>query len=62
MDGRSAWAARLGVTLAPSSGLFFGKLVEVTVAEGRCRVVQADRNDPCPFGSGKKYKHCCGRA
>ena len=19
------------------------------------------RNDPCPFGSGKKYKNCCGR-
>ncbi len=19
-------------------------------------------NDPCPCGSGKKYKHCCGRA
>jgi len=20
------------------------------------------RNDPCTCGSGKKYKHCCGRA
>ena len=20
------------------------------------------RNDPCPCGSGKKYKFCCGRA
>ncbi|HHX20350.1 MAG TPA: hypothetical protein GX722_01040 [Clostridiales bacterium] len=19
------------------------------------------RNSPCPCGSGKKYKHCCGR-
>ncbi|WP_242854336.1 SEC-C metal-binding domain-containing protein [Oxobacter pfennigii] len=19
------------------------------------------RNDPCPFGSGKKYKKCCGK-
>ena len=19
------------------------------------------RNDPCPCGSGKKYKHCCGQ-
>jgi hypothetical protein len=19
------------------------------------------RNDPCPCGSGKKHKHCCGR-
>ncbi|HLN83423.1 MAG TPA: SEC-C metal-binding domain-containing protein, partial [Candidatus Binatia bacterium] len=21
----------------------------------------AGRNDPCPCGSGKKYKRCCGR-
>ncbi len=23
--------------------------------------VQAGRNDPCPWGSGKKYKRCCGK-
>ena len=23
--------------------------------------VKIGRNDPCPCGSGKKYKHCCGR-
>ncbi len=22
---------------------------------------EVGRNDPCPCGSGKKYKHCCGR-
>jgi preprotein translocase subunit SecA len=22
---------------------------------------RAGRNDPCPCGSGKKYKNCCGR-
>ncbi len=21
-----------------------------------------ERNDPCPCGSGKKYKQCCGKA
>ncbi len=27
------------------------------------RVTQrVGRNDPCPCGSGKKYKHCCGKA
>ena len=20
------------------------------------------RNEPCPCGSGKKYKHCCGKS
>lgn len=24
------------------------------------RVVKIGRNDPCPCGSGKKYKKCCG--
>ena len=24
-------------------------------------VPKVGRNDPCPCGSGKKYKHCCGR-
>ena len=25
------------------------------------KVVKIGRNDPCPCGSGKKYKVCCGR-
>jgi preprotein translocase subunit SecA len=25
------------------------------------RVEKVGRNDPCPCGSGKKYKHCHGR-
>ncbi|MBE3587209.1 MAG: HEAT repeat domain-containing protein [Thermoanaerobacteraceae bacterium] len=25
------------------------------------RVAKIGRNQPCPCGSGKKYKHCCGR-
>jgi len=24
-------------------------------------VKKIGRNDPCPCGSGKKYKHCCGK-
>ena len=24
--------------------------------------VKVGRNDPCPCGSGKKYKKCCGQA
>lgn len=26
------------------------------------KVEKVGRNQPCPCGSGKKYKHCCGRA
>ncbi|HOU14600.1 MAG TPA: SEC-C metal-binding domain-containing protein [Anaerolineae bacterium] len=31
-------------------------------AELAARFAQARRNDPCPCGSGKKFKHCHGRA
>ena len=39
---------------------------EVSPAETQKRAKTADgkkigRNDPCPCGSGKKYKNCCGR-
>ncbi|MGM9618293.1 MAG: SEC-C metal-binding domain-containing protein [Oscillospiraceae bacterium] len=27
--------------------------------QAACRL--GNRNDPCPCGSGKKYKNCCGR-
>jgi SEC-C motif-containing protein len=35
-----------------------GKVKAMTVVrEGK----KTGRNEPCPCGSGKKYKHCCGR-
>jgi len=39
---------------------------EVSAAEAKKKPVRADggkvgRNDPCPCGSGKKYKNCCGK-
>lgn len=30
-------------------------------AQGDGKKKKVGRNDPCPCGSGKKYKHCCGR-
>ncbi|HNQ97586.1 MAG: YchJ family protein [Spirochaetales bacterium] len=36
-----------------------GRLVPTTIVRSGAKV---GRNDPCPCGSGKKYKHCCGRA
>jgi SEC-C motif-containing protein len=35
-----------------------GRMVPQTVVRSAPKV---GRNDPCPCGSGKKYKHCCGR-
>ena len=32
-----------------------------TVKKQPRKVAKIGRNDPCPCGSGKKYKQCCGR-
>ena len=32
-----------------------------TVQQRPAAKKKVGRNDPCPCGSGKKYKHCCGR-
>ena len=37
---------------------------EITKAYKRSKIAVSNkigRNDPCPCGSGKKYKKCCGR-
>jgi uncharacterized protein len=34
----------------------------IRTEEPRRRTAKAGRNDPCPCGSGKKYKRCCGGA
>ncbi len=34
-----------------------GTVGQTTVRKGK----KVGRNDPCPCGSGKKYKHCCGK-
>ncbi|MDR1901401.1 MAG: YchJ family protein [Treponema sp.] len=36
-----------------------GEVVPKTIVRSGPKI---GRNDPCPCGSGKKYKHCCGRA
>jgi SEC-C motif-containing protein len=35
-----------------------GDIVPTTIVRSAPKV---GRNDPCPCGSGKKYKHCCGK-
>ncbi|MGA2948731.1 MAG: SEC-C metal-binding domain-containing protein [Candidatus Sulfotelmatobacter sp.] len=30
-------------------------------SEPRRSASKVERNDPCPCGSGKKFKRCCGR-
>ena len=41
------------------------KMKEIAKAYKKSRTVVKEkkigRNEPCPCGSGKKYKHCCGK-
>ena len=41
-----------------AAGVASGGKVSKRVKAGGKKI---GRNDPCPCGSGKKYKHCCGR-
>ncbi len=34
---------------------------EAAVKKPKVNKEKVGRNDPCPCGSGKKYKHCCGK-
>jgi preprotein translocase subunit SecA len=35
--------------------------VDMKVSTTIVNTAKVGRNDPCPCGSGKKYKQCCGR-
>ncbi len=50
----------------PSEELRYSMIKELAetvrdVNKARMQNVKVGRNDPCPCGSGKKYKHCCGK-
>src|ERR1700730_5859863 len=38
-----------------------GEELELVIPTVRREAPKVGRNDPCPCGSGKKYKNCCGR-
>ncbi len=60
----------VGITRQPVAKAAPSKMAEVAAASRagggkpepqRVAKKKIGRNDPCPCGSGKKYKHCCGR-
>lgn len=50
----------LGMEL-PNEELRLSLLKELAQAQAAAKPKKVGRNDPCPCGSGKKYKKCCGR-
>ncbi len=46
----------------PADALDGGRLFPGKVETFRREAPKVGRNDPCPCGSGKKFKRCCGKA
>ena len=46
----------------PADALEGGRLFPNKVETFRRETPKIGRNDPCPCGSGKKFKRCCGKA
>ena len=40
---------------------YYTRAVRLGPAPVKSAGPKVGRNDPCPCGSGKKYKHCCGK-
>jgi uncharacterized protein len=49
-------AAELAAHRAPAN-----IMRSIAASEAQAAFKSAGRNDPCPCGSGKKFKHCCGK-
>jgi len=45
----------------PAEVLDGGRLFPSKIETFRREAPKVGRNDPCPCGSGKKYKKCCGK-
>jgi len=50
--------AKDAMAAAPDAAPASPEAQEKRMAEAKSRLAAADRNDPCPCGSGKKYKKC----
>ena len=51
----------LGLVAGTGRGIYEGTLARRTETSPRRPTAAAGRNDPCPCGSGRKYKDCCLR-
>lgn len=60
MNAEALQEGVLGMNL-PNEELRASLLGEIAAAAGSGITKKVGRNDPCPCGSGKKYKKCCGR-
>lgn len=66
-DGRKKWVESRDALRIPDMSEYTDDMENpgsLATAQKTAPIVKGDkvgRNDPCPCGSGKKYKQCCGR-
>ena len=58
-SGTTAVSAGAGVRVSGGNG--GGAAAQPQMAQVKRTVPKVGRNDPCPCGSGRKYKYCHGR-
>ena len=62
MEARAEQIANVTYTAPTETGEVESVVVNARATEGAAGAVpRVGRNDPCPCGSGKKYKHCHGK-
>lgn len=61
LDERLDVFAELPMALRRAGTVFADARREALRAKTVVRAARVGRNDPCPCGSGKKYKQCCGK-
>jgi preprotein translocase subunit SecA len=54
-------AGQTAAAAQQQGGTMVEEAIEKASAPVRRDVPKVGRNEPCPCGSGKKYKNCCGR-
>jgi preprotein translocase subunit SecA len=57
----SAYASQRPAAAPSKGGEMVEDAIEEVTAPIRRDTPKVGRNEPCPCGSGKKYKHCCGK-
>lgn len=59
-EGDAPAQAQVAATGGTTSGTAAGEMKEMPANKQQAASEKISRNAPCPCGSGKKYKHCCG--
>ncbi|HEY2527541.1 MAG TPA: SEC-C metal-binding domain-containing protein [Xanthobacteraceae bacterium] len=52
----------IAATAIPRATIILRKIAQFSAGPAASRRSKIGRNDPCPCGSGLKYKRCCAKA